>query len=151
MAKRLQVRLLPNWAQADNPDGPATFYRTDSDDSGALQFSLYAEYTGGKVPNPSPDDLVELAQGHGQRHNAGELVGTHRGACALGSFGAAVFRLAEYPHMQFWYLSNGRDFVLATYICTVEPEAAEVSEAAADRGHVGAVGVSKAGRSRRCT
>ena len=115
--------------QADNPDGPATFYRTDSDDSGALQVSLYAEYTGGKVPNPSPDDLVALAQGHGQRHDAGELVGTHSGACVLGRFGAAVYRAAEYPRIEVWCLCNGRDFVLATHICTVEPEAAEVSEA----------------------
>jgi hypothetical protein len=129
VAKRLQVRLLPNWAQADNPDGPVTFYRCDSGDSGSLQVSLYAEYMGGKVPNPSPDDLIELAQDHGQRHNAGELVGTHSGACDLGSFGAVVFRSAECPRFQLWYLSNGRDFVLATHICTVEPEAAEVFEA----------------------
>jgi hypothetical protein len=129
LAKRLQVKLLPNWAQSDNPGGPATFYRTDSDDSGALQVSLYAEDTGGKVPNPTPDDLVKLAQGHGQRHDAGELVGTHSGSCDLGSFGAAVFRSAEYSRIQCWYLSNGRDFVLATHVCTVEPEATEVSEA----------------------
>ena len=47
MGKRLQVRLLPNWTQAENPDGPATFYRTDSSDAGALQVSV-AEYMGGK-------------------------------------------------------------------------------------------------------
>jgi hypothetical protein len=128
VAKRLRVFLLPNWAQADNPDGPATFYRTDSDDSGALQVS-YAEYKACKVPNQSPDDLVEFAQGSGQRHDAGELVGTHSGACVLGSFGAAVFRSAEYPRIQVWWVCNGRDFVLATHIGTVEPEAAEVSEA----------------------
>jgi hypothetical protein len=132
--------LLPNWAQSDNPDGPATFYRTDSDDSGALQASLYAEYTGGKVPNPSPADLTELAQGHGQRHDAGELVGTDSGACDLGSYGAAVFRSPEYPRIQFWYLSNGRDFVLATHVCTVEPEAAEVSEAQQIVGMLGLSG-----------
>src|SRR5690349_4720486 len=112
MAKRLQVRLLPNWAQADNPDGPATFYRTDSDDSGALQVSLYAEYTGGRVPNPSAEDLIELARGHGQRHDVGELVESLSGACSLGTYGAAVFRSAEYPRIQFWYLSDGRDFIL---------------------------------------
>ena len=44
MAKRLAVFLLPNWAQADNPDGPTTLYRTDSERSGALHVSLYAEY-----------------------------------------------------------------------------------------------------------
>jgi hypothetical protein len=132
--------LLPNWAQADNSDGPATFYRTDSDDSGALQVSQYAEYNGGKVPNPTYNDLIELAQDHGQRHNAGELVGTDSGACALGSYGAAAFRSAEYPRIQFWYLSNGRDFILATHICTVEPEAAEVTEAQQIVGMLGLSG-----------
>ena len=51
------------------------------------------------------------------------------GACDLGTYGAAVFRSTDYPRIQFWYLSNGRDFVLATYVCTSEPEAAEVAEA----------------------
>jgi hypothetical protein len=129
MGKRLQVQLLPNWAQTDNPDGPATFYRTDSDDSGALQVSLYAEYKGGKAPDPSTKDLIELSQGHGERHNAGDLVETSSGECALGSYGSAVFRSKEYPRIQFWYLSNGSDFVLATHVCTVKPEPAEVAEA----------------------
>lgn len=129
MDKRLRVRLLANWAQDVNSDGPATFYRTDSDDSGALQVSLYAEYTGGKHPNPSLDDLIELAQGHGRRHDVGQVICTDSGACDLGSYGTVVFRSAEYPRIQFWYLSNGRDFVLATYVCTIEPAAAEVSEA----------------------
>jgi hypothetical protein len=141
VSKRLQVRLLPNWAQADNPDGPgATFCRTDSDESGSLQVSLYAEYTSGTVPNPSPDDLIELAQGHGQRHDVGELVGTDSGACDLGTFGTAMFRSAEWPRTQLWYLSNGRDFVLATHICAVEPEAAEVSEAQQIVGTLGLSG-----------
>jgi hypothetical protein len=129
VAKRLRVFLLPNWAQADNPNGPATFYRTDSDESGALQMSSYAEYNAGKVPNELSDDLVEFAKRLGQRHDAGELLGTDSGACFLGRFGAAVFRSAKYLRSQFWLLSNGRGFVLATHICAVEPEAAEVSEA----------------------
>jgi hypothetical protein len=129
VAKRLQVFLLPNWARADNPDGPVTLYRTDSDDSGALQVSPYAEYNACKVPNTLADDLVGFAQRYGQRRDAGELVGTLSGACILGKFGAAVFRSTEYPRFQVWVLSNRRGFVLATHICTVEPEAAEVSEA----------------------
>lgn len=129
MAQRLQVQLLPNWARMDNPDGPATFYRTDSEDSGALQVSLYAEYAGGKIPNPSVDDLIELAQGHGERHEAGELVETSGGTCGLGVYGSAVFRSAEYPYFRLWYISNGRDFVLATHICTAEPDAIELAEA----------------------
>jgi hypothetical protein len=140
MAKRVKVRLLPNWASADNPGGPATFYRTDSQDSGALQVSLMAEYTGGAPPNPTAQDLIELAQGHGERHDAGELVETGSGASRIGTFGTAVFRSAEFPRIQFWYLSNGYDFVLATHVCSVEPEAAEVAEAQQIVGMLGLLG-----------
>src|SRR5262245_30083387 len=131
MAKRLRVRLLPNWADGsrDNPGGPATFYRTDSEVSGALQLSLLTEYVGGQVPNPTGGELIELAQGHGEHYEAGELVQTGSGACHLGTFGTAIFRSDEYPRIQFWYLSNGRDFVLATHVCTVEPDNVEVAEA----------------------
>ena len=129
MAKRVQIRLLPSWTSADNPGGPATFIRHASHDSGALQVSLMAEYTEGELPHPTPQDLVELAECHGARQDAGELVETDSGACQLGSFGTAVFQSSEYPRIQLWYLSNGYDFVLATHVCSTEPEAAEVKEA----------------------
>lgn len=129
MAKRLQVRLLPNWARAENAGGPATFYRADHDDSGALQVTLSAEYTGGEVPNPSPEYLVALARRLGRQNDAGDLVEEASGACALGTFGTAVFRSEATPRFQLWFLSNGRDFVLATHICVAEPEPAEVVEA----------------------
>jgi hypothetical protein len=128
VAKRLREFLLPILVQADNPDGPATVFRSDSEDSGALQVS-HAEYKACKLPNQSPIEIVEFTQGYGQRHGAGELVGAYSGACVLIRFGAAVFPSAEYRRIQVWCLCNGRDFVLATHICTVEPEAAEVSEA----------------------
>src|SRR5262249_381520 len=83
----------------------------------------------GKVPNPSTKDLIELAQAHGERHNVGKLVETLSGACDMGNYGSAVFRSTEYPRIQIWYLSNGRDFVLATYVCTAQPEAEEVAQA----------------------
>jgi hypothetical protein len=140
MGKRLHVQLLPNWTSADNPGGPATFIRTDSRDSGALQVSLMAEYKSGKPPLPTAEDLIELAQGHGERHDAGELVDRTSGACRLGTFGTAVFQSAEYPRLQFWYLSNGYDFVLATHVCATEPEGAEVTEAQQIVGMLGLSG-----------
>jgi hypothetical protein len=140
MRKRVAVRLLPNWASADNPGGPATFVRTGTQDAGALQVSLLAEYTGGKPPQPTPDDLVKLARGHGERQDAGKLVETKSGPCQLGYFGTAVFHSAEFPRIQLWYLSNGYDFVLATHVCTVEPEDAEVTEAQQTVGMLGLSG-----------
>lgn len=129
MAKRVQVRLVWNWEQIANPEGPATFIRADTDEPGVLQVSLYAEYKSGKTPNPTARDLIELACGHGERHAVGELVETSSGVCDLGTFGSAVFQSEEYAREQFWYLSNGWDFVLATLICTTEPDPDEVAEA----------------------
>jgi hypothetical protein len=142
MSKQLRVKLLPNWTTEKNPDGPATFVRTDSQDSGALQASLMTEYTGGKAPLPTVEGLIDLAQGHGERHAVGELVETAGGACALGRFGTAVFRSEEFPRMQLWYLSNGHDIVLASYICCTEPEPAEVEEAQQIVGTLGLSGTS---------
>lgn len=129
MGKQLQIRLLPNWAEMENPDGPITFYCTDSENSGALQVSLYAEYKSGKIPNASVTVLIELAKAHGERHNAGELLGSDGGACDLGTYGTAIFSSPECARFQLWYLSNGRDFVLATHICMTEPEPVEIAEA----------------------
>ena len=140
MAKRLRVQLLSNWVPEANPGGPATFIRTDSRDSGALQVSLMAEYKSGKPPLPTPEDLIGLAQGHGERHDAGALMETASGVCQLGTFGTAVFRSAQFPRVQFWYLSNGYDFVLTTHVCATEPEAAEVDEAQQIVGMLGLSG-----------
>jgi hypothetical protein len=96
---------------------------------GALQISLQAEYVGGKDPNPNVGDLIDLARGHGESHEAGELVETFGGSCSLGEFGSAIFSSAEFPHTQLWYLTNGLDFVLATFVCTEKPGTDEIAEA----------------------
>ena len=70
-----------------------------------------------------------MAQGTGQHSNAGSLLESLSGVCNLGSYGSAVFESTEYPRIQFWYLCNGRDFVLATHVCSVKPDAEEVAEA----------------------
>jgi hypothetical protein len=131
VAKRVEVRLLPNWlaVPAVSSGGPTPFQRADGSGAGVLQFSLLAEYRGGKIPNPTLADLIGFARGHGERHDAGELVECLSGACHLGSFGSAVYQSEEFPRIQFWYLSNGRDFVLATHVCTARPGPEEIREA----------------------
>jgi hypothetical protein len=117
----LQVRLLSNWVDfsKNNPNGPPTFFRTGTKDPGLLRISMYAEYRGGAIPNPTGEQLVDLAKGHGERQKSGELVETRSGTCALGVFGTAVFRSGKWPHAQLWYLSDGKDFVLATLLCSI--------------------------------
>ena len=131
MGKRLKIHLLPNWMDQsrNNPGGPPTFTRANSADSGALQISFAAEYRGRQVPNPSAQDLIGLARRHGENWGIGELIETTSGSCTLGKFGSAVFRSSKCPRVQLWCLSNGYDFVLATHVCCVDPDPAEVGEA----------------------
>jgi hypothetical protein len=127
---RLKVKLLPGWKQHDNPDGPATYYRSSSHSPGALQIS-WLEYKGGKLPNPSIDDVKRSAREFGENHKFGKLIDSTGGTCDFGSLGSAVFSSAEHPRIQNWFLSNGKDFIMVTHICTVEADAIEVQEAQA--------------------
>jgi hypothetical protein len=129
--KPVRVLLLPNWVDCseDYAGGHGTFCRQGNDATGALQVSLQAEYKSGPEPNPTGDDLIDFARDLGERHRFGKVVETRAGVCALGTFGSAVFQSAENPLTQVWYLSDGRDFVLVTFVCVAPPTPEEVAEA----------------------
>jgi hypothetical protein len=105
MTKRLQITLPRGWSDcSQDNEGAPTYIRDSSDDPGALQVS-WAEYTSGKVPEPSPDDLVQMSRELGQSQSFGELIESDRGACDFGRLGTAVFRSQE-QRIQIWHLSN---------------------------------------------
>ena len=124
---RLKIELPSTWAQADNPDGPATFCREDG--SGAFQVS-WAEYRGGKLPTDvTVDSLKHMAETFGQSNGFGEMTESSGGSCRYGMFGTGVFRSAEHPRMQVWFVSDRRDHIMATHICSAPPEESEIAEA----------------------
>jgi hypothetical protein len=127
---RAKITLPRNWLDIskDNPGGPPTFCR-DSDDSGALQISVQAEYESGEVPNPTAEDLVGLAENTAIREPGATIRERLSGTCAIGTFGSVVTSWPDCPHVQIWWLSDGRDLVLATHICSVVPPVAEIREA----------------------
>lgn len=122
---RLQIQLPKTWAQQNNPNGPATFGHQGS--TNAFQVS-WAEYRGGKVPDVTAEKLKEMAAGFGQKQGFGEMLESSSGACRFGTFGMAVFRSTEHPRIQIWFISDGRDHIMATHICDCEPDAGEVAE-----------------------
>ena len=134
MGKKLKIWLPDDWATIENPDGPLTMSWQDPDAKGAFQLST-AEYRGGAEPRPSETDLIKLAVGFGEQHNWGELTSSSSGKCAMGVFGAAAFRrrksmpAAAPEHCQVWFLSNGLDFVFATFIAMQMPDDREVAAA----------------------
>jgi hypothetical protein len=125
---RLKIALPRGWSEHDNPGGPLTYYRTSSVTSGALQISC-AEYTGGELPNPSGEKLQRMAEEFGEECKSGELLESSNSPCAFGLLGTAIFHSVQHPRIQNWFLSNGKDFIMVTHICTTPPEPTEVREA----------------------
>lgn len=123
---RLKIELPTNWAQHNNPTGPATFSRQGS--SGAFQVS-WAEYQGGKpLPEVTAESLKSMAINFGQNNGFGEMTDSCGGTSRFGNFGSAVFRSTQHPRIQVWFISDGRDHIMATHICDREPESSEVAE-----------------------
>jgi hypothetical protein len=134
MSKKLKIWLPDDWANVENPSGPLTVAWQDPEATGAFQLST-AEYNGGQEPRPSEADLIELAVGFGQKHGWGELTSSSSGKCVMGSFGTAGFKRTQSmppdapDYCQVWFLTNGLDFVLATFIAMQHPDHREVAAA----------------------
>jgi hypothetical protein len=108
---RLKLLFPPGWEPIDNPEGGPTYCRCDSE-GGVFQVSTIF-YKSGVVPNPSQSDLVDLART--KVHPDFRVAETSSGTCALGQFGLARTESHDML-MWLWYITNGRDFVIATYI-----------------------------------
>ena len=123
---RLKIQLTDSWHQLKNTDGPATFYRLKSDSP--LQVS-WAEYRGKQLLRKvTPDELKNAASNFGQKQGFGDLIESSNGDCKFGHFGTATFRSVEHPHIQVWFVTDGTDNILVTYICSKVPEPIEVQE-----------------------
>jgi hypothetical protein len=124
---RLKIKLFDGWRQADNTNGPSTFYHGQSDSP--LQIS-WGHYRGQKpLPKYSTDVLKTAAIRYGQKNGFGELVDSSGGSCAFGSFGTAIFHSATHPRIQVWFAIDEKDCIFGTFICSKEPDPAEVREA----------------------
>jgi hypothetical protein len=123
---RLKVKLFTGWVEIKSTNTAATFHRNQSEN--LLQFS-WAEYRG-KQPlrKVSTDELKQTATKFGQKNGFGEFVESDGGSCTFGNFGTAVFRSATHPRIQVWFVTDGTDYILATYICSKEPDQVEVQE-----------------------
>ncbi len=122
--KKLHIDFPDGWVDisGENPEGPPTFVNEQVDDSGVLQISM-AEYAGGEVPEPSQADLVVMAKDVGFANQFGELTNEESGHCSYGLYGCAEFSGAEFSYSSIWYLSDGKNFVFATFISSAPPGA----------------------------
>ena len=122
---RLKIQLPAAWTQQNNSKGPVTFCRRGS--GNAFQVS-WAAYRGRESLDVTAETLVEMATNLGQEQRFGDRLETASGDCRFGTFGTAVFRGAGHPRIQIWFISNGRDHILATHICDRDPRASEIAE-----------------------
>jgi len=117
----------PGWDDytdsAETDDPPFTLARDDG--VGALQFSI-GLYSRGRVPDPSPTDLWEMVESFGRTRE----LGAAREAVLESSplrLAAASFDIGE-DFLRVWYVSNGRDFGMITYVCEAGREGLELGE-----------------------
>jgi hypothetical protein len=125
----LSVTLPENWEDisAENPEGPPTYVRK-VDPTGALQMSIQSVYKSGPIPNPTFNELIRLSE-HVAKLQESEISDRYSGLCNIGTFGCVLGKSTELARIQIWTLSNGKDFVLATFLC-IDPPPDEESEEA---------------------
>lgn len=123
--------FLPDWWQDisnSNPDGPPTFIDGRLEEPGVLQIST-AIYVSSEKPNPNFEDLIQLSEMLGQRNAFGDVVNRTFGKCKLGKYGMVEFSGENFPYISVCHLSNGKDFVFGTFICSKNPETSEINDA----------------------
>lgn len=93
------------------------------DGVGALQLSI-SRYVQGEKPTPSLDVLVDMLREFATSNGFGAPanVSTQSGkiSIAAGSFSA------DGDFVRAWYLSDGLDFAMATYVCEIGSEFSEL-------------------------
>jgi hypothetical protein len=124
---QLNVLLPLHWHKIDAPgySGKLALRRGQTDETGVMQGSFAL---GVQVPNPSAAGLVEQAQNFGIKVGYGKPVETGSGTCAIGIYGMALFH-PNPNRAQVWYVTNSRDIVVVSYICSQEQGADGLAEA----------------------
>jgi hypothetical protein len=127
--KNLSIKLPNNWkdVSADNPNGPPTFINNTIDISGVLQIST-AEFLSGKIPNPDLSDLIDLSRNIGLKNGFGDLQNEVSGNCIYGTFGYVEFSNPRFPYTSIWHISDGENFIFATFICSIVPNREHVED-----------------------
>ncbi len=101
------------------------FTLAKEDGTGALQFSL-ATYRGGLIPNSTINDLDGMRSKFAQSKNFGAAFDEIRSTGDLSISGGSYKAMGDY--VRVWYCSEGKSFVLVTYIAVWGTEGNEPKE-----------------------
>jgi hypothetical protein len=120
----LLAELPDGWGEVTDelpePGSPLTLVKEDG--VGALQFSS-ARYLSGEFPNPTLLDLQRLLEDKAAKESWGDPISLQTGTRSL-MFASGEYRIGE-AYMRAWYLSDGLNFVFATYNCDWHERARE--------------------------
>lgn len=112
----LLAELPDGWGEITDelpdPDSPLTLAKENG--VGALQFSS-ARYLSGELPNPTLLDLQRFLEDKAVQESWGNPISLETGTRSL-MFATGEYRIGE-VYMRAWYLSDGLNFVFATYNC----------------------------------
>ena len=127
MSLPFSIRCGDGWCDITNDieatDAPWTLARPDG--VGAFQFSI-ATYESGRIPNPTPQDLLSLLRDFANSHELGEPADiiTEDGRLRIA---AGSFRHGD-NFVRAWYASDGRSFAKVTYTCVWGEQLAELPD-----------------------
>lgn len=118
----LTIELPEGWFDVtEDPGGPFTLAKPEG--VGSVQFSV-AKYKGGEHPNIDCDGLQKLLVSFGENrglHGPNSIrSGAGENFCVAGDF------VSEGEFIRIWYVSNGSDVALVSYV-TLQPEADSVA------------------------
>jgi hypothetical protein len=123
----LALDATPGWTDItddiEGDDKPFTLAKPDG--VGALQFSP-ALYRGGAVPSPSANDLLEMVREFGHGRRLGEPLDEALQEGRPASAGASYHSDSDF--VRVWYVSDGSNIALVTYVCERGHEEAELEE-----------------------
>lgn len=123
-------RLPPGWTDVSDelpPGSPPTLARADG--IGVIQFSV-AKFVSGAAPAMHEADLRSLLSDFATVHELGSPRRVEAGLNASGNrFVHADFTLPE-EELSVWYVTNGKETTLLTYITQMPNDARSASERA---------------------
>lgn len=130
MRPRLLVNLPEGWSDISSqvPDAGAMFVKGGPGATSALQIS----YGLNSVPSQTPiteDDLIHMAASSDFGVNFGQVIASHGGPSLFGHMGTAIYTGGKYPRVQVWFLSNGKDIIMASLVSAEPPDDLLLTEA----------------------
>ena len=112
------IELPDNWFEYkdESTNGVLSFINSINEDTGVLQLSE-ANFIEGKIPNPSVEELMTMSLNVCFENNSEIVVLEQKnGNCNFGVYGSACIKSKENKILKIWYLSDGKDFIIISYI-----------------------------------